>query len=325
MCRDLIGIRRPWLGYLAGCLSALIMGLSWYATKRIGQIHEGAYVLDILSLRYLISGGVYFLAWRTGAIRLNYRGKSIWPLIRLSLLMPILYNILEYSALSYISSAEIGMLCSLSTVVASLLGYFMLGEPISAREGGFMALAVSGVILTNVMEFDPYSSSNLGRLMMLGCVLCSSLNRIEARRADRTFTSAEITGIMMWSSAAVMTVLSLGRHLIRGDLEQYRSLAADSGIYGYLFFLSVGCSLFGFLLSNVAISNLSMTHSSVLITLSTVVAVVSGAVLLREPLAWYDFLGCGVIMAGVIGCNLSKYGGQESVSPGTERKESHEH
>ena len=85
-------MKRLWLGYLAGILSALIMGLSWYATKRIGQIHDGAFVLDILSIRYLISGGLYLLAWKSGAIHLDYGGKSIRPLIELSLLMPVMYN-----------------------------------------------------------------------------------------------------------------------------------------------------------------------------------------------------------------------------------------
>ena len=301
-------MKRPWLGYLAGIASALIMGLSWYATKRIGQIHEGAFVLDILSIRYLISGGLYLLAWKAGWIRLHYRGKSVRPLLELSLLMPILYNILEYSALNYISSAEIGMLCSLSTIVASLLGYVMLKEPITPREGMFIVIAVSGVILTNIVDFDPHSSSNIGRLMMLGCVLSASLNRVKSRKAAREFTSLEITGVMMWSSAAVMTALALGRHLLLGDAERYAALAADTRIYGYLLFLSVGCSLFGFLLNNVAIANLPMSRSSVLVTLATVVAVASGAILLREPLAWYDYLGCAIIMTGVIGCNVTRHG-----------------
>lgn len=300
-------MKRPWIGYLSGTLSAFIMGLSWYATKRIGQIHDGAFVLDILSIRYLISGSLYLLAWGGGVIRQDYRGKSIRPLVELSLLMPILYNILEYSALNYISSAEVGMLCSLSTVVASWLGYIVLKERISSREGMFMVIAVLGVILTNVVDFDPHSSSNIGRLMMIGCVLCSSLNRIKSRQATDNFTAIEITGVMMWSSAIVMTVLALGRHLLLGDIGRYIALATDVRIYGYLLFLSVGCSLFGFLLNNVAIANLSMTHSSVLITLATVVAVVSGAVLLHEPLEWYDYLGCAVIMVGVIGCNMSKH------------------
>lgn len=146
------------------------------------------------------------------------------------------------------------------------------------------------------------------RMMMLGCVLVSSINRIKSRKAASTFTSVEITGVMMWVSAAVMTVLALGRHLLLGDMERYAALATDTRIYGYLLFLSVGCSLFGFLLNNVAIANLSMVRSSVLITLSTVVAVVSGALLLREPLEWYDYLGCAIIMTGVIGCNVIKHG-----------------
>lgn len=56
----------------------------------------------------------------------------------------------------------------------------------------------------------------------------------------------------------------------------------------------------------VAIANLAMTQSSVLITISTIVAVVSGAILLHEPLKWYDYVGCFIILTGVTGCNITK-------------------
>lgn len=298
-------MKKAWLGHLAGIISSFLMGFSWYATKCIGVV-SGAAVLDVLSARYIISGLVLFLAWRLGAIRLDYQGKPLRPLIQLSLLMPVLYNILEYSALNYINSAEIGMLCSLATVVSPLLGYFLLREPVPKREGLFMLVAVSGVLFINVFEFDPHSSTNIGRLMMLGCVLCASFNRILSRQASKRFTSMEITAVMMWSSAAVLTALSLGRHLIQGDLVQYGKFLSNSKIYPYLLYLSLGCSLLGFLLNNLAISNLPLTRSSILVTISTVVAVVSGAVLLDEPLVWYDYLGCAFIVAGVIGCNLSR-------------------
>ncbi|MCD8077347.1 MAG: DMT family transporter [Lachnospiraceae bacterium] len=299
-------MKKEWLGYLAGIGSSVIMGLSWYATKRIGQIHEVS-VLDILSVRYLISGFLFLLLWRIGRIHLDYRGKKLRPLLELSLLMPILYNMMEYKALDYISSAEIGMLCSLSTVVASLLGYMILGERISAAESLFMLMAVAGVIFVNAFDFIPGDDSNKGRLLMCGCVLCASVNRLKARRASLSFTSTEITAVMIWSSAVVLTALNLINHLRLGNGGDFILFVSDRRVYGYLLFLSLGCSLLGFLLNNVAIANLPMARSSVLGAIATVVAVASGAVLLREPLAWHDFVGCGLIVAGVSGCNLAKY------------------
>lgn len=299
-----------WIGYFAGIGSAVIMGFSWYATKRIGQLC-GASVFDILCVRYIISGSVFLCGWKLRMIHLDYRGKAIRPLLLLSLLMPVIYNILEYSALSYITSAEIGMLCSLSTVVAPLLGWLLLKERVSAREGAFMVIAIAGVVLTNLFEFDLHSSSNIGRLLMCGCVLCSSFNRVLSRRASSAFTSTEITAVMMWESALVMTLLAVGSHLWSGTLEEFGYFLRNTQVYGYLLFLSLGCSLLGFLLNNVSIANLPMSRSSVLATISTIVAVISGAVLLREPLEWYDYLGCGIIVLGVTGCNISKHKGGE--------------
>lgn len=276
-------MKKATVGFLAGTGSAVIMGLSWYATKRISQI-SGAFIIDVLATRYLISGGVLLLLWVFGKIRLHFEKKDIVPLLGLSLLMPVLYNILEYTAISYISTAEIGMLCSLSTVVASLMGYLILKEPVGKAEAAFMVLAVSGVIFTNVFDFDVHDSSNIGRLLMLGCVLASSLNRILSRKLSSYKTVTEITAIMMWSAAVAFSGIAFGRHLLEGSMNEYVDFIREPRVYGYLIFLSIGCSLLGFWLNNVAIANLAMTQSSVLITISTIVAVVSGAILLQEPL-----------------------------------------
>ena len=213
-------MKKATVGFLAGTGSAVIMGLSWYATKRISQI-SGAFIIDVLATRYLISGGVLLLLWVFGKIRLHFEKKDIVPLLGLSLLMPVLYNILEYTAISYISTAEIGMLCSLSTVVASLMGYLILKEPVGKAEAAFMVLAVSGVIFTNVFDFDVHDSSNIGRLLMLGCVLASSLNRILSRKLSSYKTVTEITAIMMWSAAVAFSGIAFGRHLLEGSMNEY--------------------------------------------------------------------------------------------------------
>jgi len=297
-------MRKDILGYLSGLGSAVLMGFSWYATKRIGQI-SGAHVFDILSVRYLISALAVLLLWKTGVIRLDYRGRDLRPLVGISLLMPVVYNVLEYSALNYIASAEIGMLCSLAPVAVSLMGYFVLKERITRTEGLFVAVAVAGVAFLNVFDFAPADSSNVGRLLMLGCVLCSSLAQIKAKKASAQFRPIEITAVMMWTSAIVLTVLAVGRHLAAGTLGEYVTFAADLRIYGYLLYLSIGCSLVGFSLGYVSVANLPVTRATVLSTSSTVVAVVSGAVLLKEPLLWYDYVGCAVIMIGVTGCSIA--------------------
>ena len=92
-------MKKATVGFLAGTGSAIIMGLSWYATKRISQI-SGAFIIDVLATRYLISGGVLLLLWVLGKIRLHFEKKDIVPLLGLSLLMPVSYNILEYTAIN---------------------------------------------------------------------------------------------------------------------------------------------------------------------------------------------------------------------------------
>lgn len=68
-------MKKATVGFLAGTGSAVIMGLSWYATKRISQI-SGAFIIDVLATRYLISGGVLLLLWVFGKIRLHFEKEG---------------------------------------------------------------------------------------------------------------------------------------------------------------------------------------------------------------------------------------------------------
>lgn len=293
------------IGYASGILSAVFMGLSWYATKRITQI-TGAHVFDILSTRYIISLTILFLLWRTGVIRLNYKGKNVLPLVEISLLVPIAYNILEYSALNYISSAEIGMLCSLMTIAAPVLGFIWLKERITFGQVIFMIVAMSGVVFLNAFDFDPADSSNIGRLLMLGCVVVSSVDQVLIRRSSFDFSPIEITTVMMLVSTVVMVPLAVGRHLMLGTMGEYIGFLGTPSIYGYLLFLSFGPSILGYYLGSTCLRLTSVLTSSVLNTFITITAVVSGAFLLHEPLEWYDYTGCVIVVAGVIGCNVVK-------------------
>ena len=304
--------QRPlWLGYVCAYGAAVIFGLSWFATKQISLIAD-AHVFDILSIRYLLISVLILLMAGFRVIRIHLKGKQIGKLLLLSTTMPLMYNLCEYSALMYISSAEVGMISAFSTVTGALMGYFFLKEKVSAKEWIFIVVATVGVIVVNFADFDPSSESNIGRLFMLGAIACMSINWLLVRRIRTDFSPIEITSVQMVFCGVFFTAIAFVRHAIVGGTEEYFALARNTGAWPWLLFLAFVVSWLAFLLVNIGMSILPLRKTSIAITISTLVAVVSGALILREAITLQQYIGCAVILLVITGAALSK-GGAEPV------------
>lgn len=296
-----------WIGYLSGVGCGIIFGFSWFSMKKI-LLLSSASVVDVLSIRYLICSLLVLCLILTGKrkISFKYSKKEIGLLFLIGLLQPTMYNILEFSALNYISSSETAILCSLTPLVATVLGAIVLGETTSKKQIFFVFLSMAGVCIINFFDFAPNSSAGIGRAMVVACVLCGAVSRVASRRAHKIFSSFEITSIMMFIPTCVFLSISIITHLLDNSLSEYFALLGNSSIYVYILFLSVGCGFLGFYLNNVCINHLPIAQSSVLALVSTIVAILGGVFLLDENMRWYDILGCTIIIIGITGCNLSR-------------------
>ena len=92
--------------------------------------------------------------------------------------------------------------------------------------------------------------------------------------------------------------------IVKGNLGQIAVLPfSDMGFLISVLYQGIGCSILAFFLSNHAIAKIGVNRTSSFIGVATVVSIVAGALLLKEPFTIWQVIGAAVIIIGVYTAN----------------------
>ena len=151
--------------------------------------------------------------------------------------------------------------------------------------------------------------SALGMLFLVLTMLSDTLYYGISHSAAKRFTPFEMTYVMFIVGMVVFIPVGLiyagGLHspLITGPMH-------DGGFWAAVLYLGLLSSVLAYGLLNFANSHLSVSETSLFSNVTTVVSVLAGVVLLKEPFSVWQMLGVAVILVCVFVANVS--GGKES-------------
>lgn len=292
------------LGYAAYLGASVIWGFSFMFTKRALDHLDGR-LFDLLSYRFVISTFIMLALWAARVIKVDLRGKKVGPLFLMSFLQPVLYFIFETLGVGRVTTSEVGLILASFPIMNTLFGVMFLREKVTVKHWGFIFLSVSGVILINVLGYVPGSSTNLGRLFLMAAVLVGTTYGLLTRTLSTTFSAEERTLAMMVTGAVAFTAASLYGHIKEGTMALYLDKLFDASFLLTIAYLSVGCSLVAFFLISYSATHLELSKSSVLGNTNTLVAVLAGVLILKEPFYWYHIIGGLIIVTGVLGAAMA--------------------
>lgn len=295
--------RNEKLGYAAFIGASFIWGFSFLFTKK-ALAHLDGRLFDLLSYRFVISALILLVMWALKVIKLDYSGKDLRPLLVMSALQPGLYFVFETMGINRVATSEVGLILAMFPIVTTVFGVFFLKERVTPKHWGFIFLSVMGVIMINAIGYKPGDSTNLGRFFLMMAVLVGSAYNMLSRRLSTKFTPVERTMSMMLMGAAMFSVASLYNHIRGGTTGLYLPSLFDAQFAFPILYLSIGCSLMAFFFVSFSSTHLEMSKTSVLGNTNTLVAVLAGVFILKEPLYWYHLVGGAVILFGVIGASL---------------------
>jgi drug/metabolite transporter (DMT)-like permease len=106
---------------------------------------------------------------------------------------------------------------------------------------------------------------------------------------------------MMMFGAVIFNLLYLTELSFDGNLMGYFSNLNHIELILPILYLGTVASIGGFFLVNFALSKAPAHITSIYSNLSTIVAVIAGALLLNEPLQYYHLIGSLMIVSGVYG------------------------
>lgn len=302
------------LSLLAALTSAVIFGMSFMFSKLALEV---AAPTVLLAFRFTVAVAAMSLVILVNALvgklrgqplfAFSLRGKPVYKLVLLGIVQPVAYFIFENYGILYTSSAVAGTIIAAVPVCCILMDVLVLHERVTLKQVLCALGAIGGVALISVGGAMMVSA--LGMLFLVLTMLSDTLYYGISHNAAKRFTPFEMTYVMFIVGMVVFIPVGLiyagGLHspLITGPMH-------DGGFWVAVLYLGLLSSVLAYGLLNFANSHLSVSETSLFSNVTTVVSVLAGVVLLKEPFSVWQMLGVAVILVCVFVANVS--GGKEA-------------
>lgn len=292
--------------HIAGILFSIIFGFSFMFSKVVLQ-----YVtpMGLIAYRFLTAFIVFEILRLTKVVKIRWTWSVMKPILLVAFFQPILYFIFETYGLNLTTSSEAGMMIALIPIFVTILSALILNEKASKAQIFFIIFSVAGIIFIQLFKPSDMSvdTSIVGIALLFFAVISAASFNIASRNASRKVTPFENTYFMMFTGAIVFNIIYIIQLALGNDLNLYIDSLLHIEIIGPILYLGIVASIGGFFLVNYALSKLPAHVSSIYANLSTVVAVLAGALVLNETIHWYHIVGGVMIIAGVYGTAYVNY------------------
>ncbi|HVL91334.1 MAG TPA: DMT family transporter [Actinomycetota bacterium] len=280
--------------YLLMLSVSLLWGLAFVGIKEALD-HMSPATLTIL--RFAVADAAILLlalVWR-GARPARFKGDE-WRIGVLALLGIPVYHLAITWGEHRTSASVAALIVGTAPVMVAVLSALVLRESVSTRRAAGIALAFAGVVVL-AMKGSPAAD---GRPTQLSGVLVALLS--PASWAVYTVVGRSILPRVKAMRLTATTFLVGGVMLlpfVRAEtLREIAALPAEA--WAWTIFLGLGSSVAGYLIFNLALSMVEAAKIAVFIYMVPVVAVLSAALLLGEPLTAWVALAAAMVVGGVV-------------------------
>jgi len=289
-------------GVLCGIFSHVLFALSFLFTKEAVNTYSA---FTLLSWRFLFAFAAMGICALTGVIKLNLKGKSLWPLVLIAIFQPVVYFLGETYGIKLTTASESGSLVAFHPIVTIVLCSLIIKEKPTRPQVMGIVVSVSGVLTMMLAKGLDASLNVLGYVIILLAMTSDALS-ITFQRKAASYSSQEKTFIMAALGAVTFTGMALAEHGVNGTLGAYFVAPfADMKFLTAVLYLSVGCQVLAFLMANYSLQVLGAARCTSFAGITTVVAVLAGVVILHERFTLIQGVGTALVVAGVYTANYA--------------------
>lgn len=195
---------------------------------------------------------------------------------------------LQTAGLDRTTVASTGFITGLYVVFTPLLALAVFGTAVPRALWLGIALAVVGLLLLNGVP----GGSTLGNLLVLANALFQAFQITALERYAPRYDPRALTFLQMGTSAAAFVVIALAL----GDLEAPHGRT----VWSALIVTGIFAGALGYLVATWVQSRTTAARAALVYTLEAPFAALAGILLADEVLGWAGWLGCGVMMAGIL-------------------------
>jgi drug/metabolite transporter (DMT)-like permease len=238
-----------------------------------------------LAVRFAISTVVLApFAWRS----LRTMPRSGYAAgVGAGVLLAIAYG-LQTAGLELTTVASTGFITGLYVVFTPLLALALFGTRVPRALWAGVALAVVGLLLLNGVP----GGSTLGNALVLGNALFQAFQITAMERFAPRYDARALTFLQMATAFVGFTIVAVAL----GELEVPRGAT----VWGALLVTGVFAGALGYLIATWVQARTTAARAALVFTLEAPFAALAGVLLANEILGWAGWVGCAVMMAGIL-------------------------
>jgi drug/metabolite transporter (DMT)-like permease len=195
---------------------------------------------------------------------------------------------LQTAGLDRTTVASTGFITGLYVVFTPLLALAFFGTAVPRALLLGIALSVVGLLLLNGVP----GGSTLGNVLVLGNAAFQALQITAMERYAPRYDPRALTFLQMGTAAVAFTVITLAL----GDFE----VPHGRTVWSALIVTGVFAGALGYLIATWVQARTTAARAALVFTLEAPFAALAGVLLADETLGRAGWLGCGVMMAGIL-------------------------
>jgi drug/metabolite transporter (DMT)-like permease len=195
---------------------------------------------------------------------------------------------LQTAGLELTTVASTGFITGLYVVFTPILALVAFGTPVPRALWAGVALSLVGLLLLNGVP----GGSTLGNVLVLGNAVFQAIQITAMERFAPRYDPRALTFLQMATAFVGFTVIALAV----GEFEVPRGAT----VWGALLVTGVFAGALGYLIATWVQARTTAARAALVFTLEAPFAAIFGVLLADEVLGWAGWLGCGVMMAGIL-------------------------
>lgn len=255
--------------------------------------------MQLLAARWGITGLLFLILILCGRIRPKLKGKKNLPfLIMTGLFEPCAYSILEAYGVKLTSASISAIFVATIPCMTLILGILLFHHRADVKLVLSLLVTFAGVaIATLCSPMFSIGGTRAGMLCMMLGVVAASMYSLSSKKASAEFDAQTVTAVMALEGGVLFNVIAL----VQGyRLDTYLILLTDWTILGNMLFLAVFCAFASYVCYNKLLNYVDPAlGNNIVSSLSTVIGVVCGIIVMGDLWGWYTVLGMSITLAGV--------------------------
>ena len=278
--------------HVAAFAMIVVWGISFLNTRVL--LDAGLTPTEIFVARFIIA---YLSLLAVSRFKVRYTGwRDELLFVVCGIAGGSAYFIAENTALELTLISDVAVLVSTAPLTTALMGaIFYRDERITLMTAVGMIIAFVGSVMLALKDGLVWGDSVVGDLLALLAAFVWAFYSMALKRLNRTYTTLFITRKLFFYG--VLSALPL---LAMEETQLNWNMIRQPAVWGNLLYLGLVCSMAAYFIWGITVKRIGAVRASNYFYLSPIISMIAAAIWFGEHTTIVAYIGCVLILAGVI-------------------------